>query len=506
VIPGRRLIVLLNARQAGVLDWRPGNMHWLGEFPTTETGLAAFQRLLVRHSGHPVLLVLDSVDEDYRLEVLPHVQGAARTEMLARKLRQHFRNAAFTGAWRQNRETEGRRDDRYLFAALTESDWLKPWLAAIEIARAPLSGITLLSMACQSLLKQLRIREPHTLLAYQLDSGLRLSYYKDGLLRFSRLITGDRPVSDSAPTQAPGWAAEEISKTQLYLMGQRILPREAHLHVLLLDPTCSLAVAQAPLNADPAFHARSLDTSALARALRVPVEFLSSAPGIAPLAAIAGDTLQLDLAPAALTQRHTEYRWRRGIHLAALTVGVMGVATSGIQWLRTLDQRDQTREMQFEQQQIETRYRDIAREFPPSAVGAEQLGQTIALAARIENQRPGPTSALALVSRALDNQSDIVLQKVTWRDREFSTPSSPGEQQIETDAELSPFDGNYRAAMQRIESFRAQLRAQPGVLDVTLTRSPVNTDSAVALTGNTLPGNAPPQARFTLKLRYRELP
>jgi hypothetical protein len=468
--------------------------------------LAAFQRLLLRHSGCPVLLVLDSVDEDYRLEVLPHIQGAARTQMLARKLKQVFRNAAFTGAWRQNRETEGRRDDRYLFAALTESDWLKPWLAAIEIARTPLSGITLLALACQSLLKQLRIREPHALLAYQLASGLRLSYYQNGLLRFSRLIAGDRPVADSPPAQAPGWAAEEISKTQLYLMGQRMLPREARLHVLLLDPSGGLADAQAPLNADPAFHARSLDSTALARALRVPDEFLSSTPEIAPLAAIAGESLQLDLAPAALTRRHTEYRWRRGIHLAALTVGVIGVATSGTQWLRTLDQRDQTRQMQLEQQRIETRYRNIAREFPPAAVGAEQLGQTIALAARLENQRPGPARALALIGRALDTQPAISPQKLIWRDSEFSTPSSPGERQIEMDAELRPFDGNYRAAMQRIESFKAQLRAQPGVLEVTLTSSPVNTDSAVALSGNTLPGNAPPQARFTLKLRYRELP
>ena len=494
----RRLIVLLNSRQAGVLDWRPGHMHWLGDFPATETGQAAFLRLLVAHSGRPVLLVLDSVDEDYRVEVLPHAQGAARAEMLARKLKQVFRNAAFTGAWRQNRETEGRRDDRYLLAALTESDWLKSWLAAIEIAQVPLSGITLLSMACQSLLRQLRIRDPHTLLAYRLGSGLRLSYYQNGLLRFSRLITGE------TPTQAPGWAAEEISKTQLYLMGQRMLPREARLQVLLLDPSGSLASAQAPLNADPAFNARSLDTSALARALRVPDEFLSSTPEIAPLAAIAGESLQLDLAPATLTQRHSEYLWRRGIHLAALAVGVVGVAISGIQWLRTLDQRDQTRQMQLEQQQIEARYRDIAREFPPAAVGAEQLGQTIALAARLEKQHPSPALALALISRVLDSQTAISLQKLTWRDSEFSTPSSPGERQIEMDAELNPFDGNYRAAMQRIESFMAQLRAQHGVLDVTLTNSPVNTDSSKALTGNTLSGNAPLQARFTLTLHYRE--
>ena len=144
----RRLVILINARQASVLDWRPGSMHWLGEFPTTHAGLTAFQHVLNQHSGRPVRVILDSVDEDYRVEVLPHARGAARAEMLSRKLKQVFRNTAFTGAWRQAREIEGRRDDRYLLAAVTDADWLKPWLAVIDNARVPLEGITLLSIAC----------------------------------------------------------------------------------------------------------------------------------------------------------------------------------------------------------------------------------------------------------------------------------------------------------------------------------------------------------------------
>ncbi|MEQ1592124.1 MAG: monoheme cytochrome SoxX [Thiobacillaceae bacterium] len=496
----RRLIILLNARQASVLDGRPGNMHWLGDFATTEAGLTAFQRLLMQHSGRPVRLVLDSVDEDYRLEVLPHVTGAARTEMLARKLRQVFRNAAFTGAWRQSRENEGRRDDRYLLAALTDYEWLKPWLGAIENAHAPLEGITLLSLACQSLLKQLRIREPHTLLAYQMASGLRLSYYQDGLLRFSRLLAGE------TQTQSPGWAADEISKTQLYLMGQRMLPREARLQVLLLDPSGRLASAQAPLNADPAFNARMLDLPTLARALRMPDEFLSSTPEIAPLAALAGETLLLDLAPPTLTQRYTEFRWRRGIHLAALAIGVAGILFTGVRWLHTLDLRDQTQQIQSEQQQLEARYRDITHSFPPSPVGAEQLGETIQLAAHLENPRQNPHHALTLVSRVLESQPAVILKKISWQDRLFATPSMADERQVSLEAELSPFDGNYRAAMQDIENFMAQLRAEPGVMLVTLSSSPVNTQSSAALSGNTLNGTDSAHARFSLELRYRETP
>src|SRR5690606_21462953 len=110
VMLDHRLILLATPRQIGVLDWRPGRMHWLGEFPASSTGLAAFRQLVISHAKLPMLLVVDTVDEDYRGEVLPHVQGHARNELLARKLRQVFRNARFTGTWRQARETSGRRD------------------------------------------------------------------------------------------------------------------------------------------------------------------------------------------------------------------------------------------------------------------------------------------------------------------------------------------------------------------------------------------------------------
>jgi len=498
VIATRRLMILLNARQASVLDWRPGRMNWLGDFPTTHAGLSAFQNVLMQHPGRPVRVILDSVDEDYRVEVLPHVRGAARLEMVARKLRQVFRNTAFMGAWRQLRENEGRRDDRYLLAAVIDAEWMKPWLAVIDNARVPLEGVTLLSIACQSLLKLLHVREAHALLAYRLGSGLRLSYYQDGLLRFSRLLAGE------TPTQGPNWAAEEISKTQLYLMGQRMLPREARLQVLLLDASGSLSSAITPLNADPAFNARMLDLHTLSRALRMPDTFLASAPEIAPLAAIANEPLLLNIAPPEFTRRFTEYQWRRRVHLTSLAVAVAGIIFTGVQWLRTLDQNDAIRALQSEQQQIEARYREAARAFPATPVSAEQLRESIVLAQQIDRARATPTPALIVISRVLENQPDVRVTKIRWQDAALLSSAIPGERQIDLEAELTPFDGNYRLAMVRIESLMTQLRSQPGVREVSLVRSPVNTDSRAALSGNTRDGTQPLQAAFAVKLRYQE--
>lgn len=492
----RRLVLLATPRQIGALDWRPGRMHWLGTFSATGEGQAAFREVLVRHVRQPVILVADTVDEDYRCDLLPHVQGRARDEFLARKLKQVFRNARFTGAWRQARETTGRRDDRYLLAALTNAEWLAPWLAVLEGEHAPLAGIVPLALACQPLIQALRIEEPHVLLAYRLNHRLRLSYYHGGQLRFSRLIGGDLP----APV--PGNAADEIAKTQLYLTGQRMLPREARLHVVLMDAAGQLDDARAPLSADPAFSVRRVELPALASALRIPDDFLAAAPEIAPLAAIAGGTLALNLAPPDLLRRHTEFRWRRGLHAAAGAIAFAGVAATGAWWLHAQDLRDQTWRQVAERQEIEKRTRNIVRDFPREAATPGHLAQTVTLARTLESASPDPDALFAVVGQTLQSMPDIALEALSWIDDSL-VPA--GKLTLRVDAAVAPFDGNYRAAMQRIETFLQTLRAMPGVRDARLRVSPINADSGNTLAG-TLQKTGEARAAFSVEFDYREGP
>ena len=585
-----QLILLATPRQIGVLNWRPGQMHWLGEFAADKGGLAGFHQVILKHAKLPVLLVVDTVDEDYRGDILPHVLGRARDELLARKLKQVFRNARFMGAWRQAREAIGRRDDRYLFAALTDADWLTPWLSILHREKVPLSGITPLALACQHLLHKLRLHEPHTLLACRLNNSLRLSYYHDGLLRFSRLIGGD------TPTQLPSNAADEITKTQLYLSGQRILPREARLHVLLLDPSGQLDNAQAPLNADPAFSARLIDIATLARALRIPDSFLADTPDIAPLAAIAGEAMQLNLAPPELLLHHTEFRWRRGLHTAAGLIALLGIGITAAYWLHAQDLNDQTRQLSQQQLQLDARYQAIARSFPTQAttpeiaplaaiagealqlnlappellqhhtefrwrrglhaaagfitllgVGAtaaywlhaqdldnqtrqltqqqlqldaryqaiarsfpiqaatpEKLAQTVALARQLNTPEPDAYALMAAISQAVQAAPLIRIDTLSWT----NALDSMGPTTITLDAALTPFDGNYRAAMQHIENFIQTLQAIPALHNVSLKSSPVNADSSQTLSGKTFDANLAdaPAARFSLNLEYRPEP
>jgi hypothetical protein len=74
------------------------------------------------------------------------------------------------------------------------------------------------------------------------------------------------------------------------------------------------------------------------------------------------------------------------------------------------------------------------------------------------------------------------------------------------DASLAPFDGNYRAAMIRIDHFMKRLQAVPTLSDVRLRISPVNTESTSTLSGKTFGAESldAPAVHFGLSLRYRE--
>lgn len=482
----RRLVLLASPRQIGLLDWRPGRMHWLGSFAADTQGIAAFQSAIRHCARCPALLVVDTVDEDYRSEILPHVQGRGRHELLSRKLRQVFRNARFTGTVRQGREPSGRRDDRYLFVALTDADWLAPWLAVIDAARVPLAAIVPLALACQPLLDALRVREAHTLLAYQLDGRLRLSYYASGQLRFSRLIGGD------AASSLPGNTADEVAKTQLYLMGQRILPREARLHIVLIDPQGAFGATQAALNADPAFTTRQVTLATLASSLRIPQEFLAATPELAPLAAYASAPPSLNLAPPALLQRYTEFRWRRGLQLTATLVAASGIVISSALGLQAQNRLNEAGILEAQTRQIDTRHAAIVNHFPALATRPADLERTIQLAERLKNAPLALDRLFPTLGQALTAHPDIMLKSLAFE------PQSDGLTHVTLDARLAHFDGNFRVTMARIDSLTRHLTAIPGVRSVIPLVSPVDIAPTATLRGETLHAARPDATRFKL--------
>jgi len=133
-------LYLTNTRLVSLLA-RAGQASVRREFEASEAGAAQFDAYLATVSDVPIHFFTDLAEEDFRPDTIPHVGARDREAIVTRKLGQIFRNTPYRYAVLQGRDTDGRRDDRVVYAAITNPDVVKPWLDIIEARAAPLAGM-----------------------------------------------------------------------------------------------------------------------------------------------------------------------------------------------------------------------------------------------------------------------------------------------------------------------------------------------------------------------------
>ena len=120
-----RILVCISAGGASVARWK-GKITRCRRFENSEAGLAGFEEFLRGAEGTPIHVAVDTVDEDYRFETLPHTSGNNRKQLVERKLKQLYRTTPYYSATLQERDEGKRKDDRFLFCALTDTEELAP--------------------------------------------------------------------------------------------------------------------------------------------------------------------------------------------------------------------------------------------------------------------------------------------------------------------------------------------------------------------------------------------
>ena len=164
----KKLILCVSNTRLTVGIWRGSKLLSFTVFIQAEQDYSAFSEYLAQNPNTPVYLIVDAVEEDYKLESLPHTQGNARRELIERKLNQFNRNSIFRAAHFINRSADKRRDDNFLFVALSNPEWLQAWLNVIQANQLPLVGVYLLPMLSQAIVRQMKLMAPHILLCEQL--------------------------------------------------------------------------------------------------------------------------------------------------------------------------------------------------------------------------------------------------------------------------------------------------------------------------------------------------
>ncbi len=500
-----KLLISVSARQVSVARWHGGHFAACEVFAYDDDGLSLFKAYLEKIGRVSVHMMVGAVEEDYRVEALPHSFGSDRREMLNRKLRQHYRNTPYCSARLQGRDPDKRRDDRYLFCALTNPELIAAWVQAITERELPIAGIYLLPTVTQGLVDKLKVADANLLVVSRDSAGLRLTCFRDQKLRVSRLAR-----IDSSGPQAIKSYAQEISNTRLYLHALRIVTLDEHLSVLVVDRDDTLIeLAQVIGQDNPNIECRRFGRQDIMSTLGISARALSSSSDALDLHLLGLSPPENNLAPQGITLGYRLHRARRGIYALTGVCAVVTAAWCAVFLYQILDTRSETGRARENTAEVQTQYKEATRQFPAAPTTAENLKRAVDISQKIAATTRSPEFMMGLLSQALEHHPAIVLKTFGWKyDRNeidadsggriakpggdsqppaASLPTTAGgrRQSGLVQGEVRPFGGDYRVAIEAINRFAEALSQQAEVAEVRVVKLPLNINTGLPLSGNT---------------------
>lgn len=500
-----KLLVYISA--AGAVASRTGGRR-IGDvqrFANDESGVEAFRQYAAANNSAPAFFLVDAIEEDYRFETLPHASGSDRDQMVERKLRQHYRGSTFSSSQLVGRDSTKRRDDRFLFCALTNPDLIAPWLDALTAAKHPVGGVFLLPLVMPQLISGLAPKTANLLTVGALETGIRLSFFRESSFRLSRLSRADTAING-----LPRAIFDEISNTRLYLHALRAATLDEPVTVLLLDHANALEPTEQLILAEsPGLTCRRIDSKALSDQLKISRELIEQTPESIYLQLLAGTTPDSNLAAPAITAGYRRLRTRQQLYSASAAVAVIGICWAGYNLAHQFSLEAEKEDLVRNTNRVNAEYEAVTRQFPSAPTTAENLKRTTELAEKLRAAGKTPASFYAVLSRALTPDPDISPVEITWQysvneiagtDRGTQAPTGqpptapppapiPGvgtrKQSGLIAGELRNFKGDYRNAISRINQLADRLRADPAVDQVKVTQLPLNVSPGLALSGST---------------------
>ena len=508
-----KLLLCVSNDRATVAVWRRRHLLSCTRFENNETGWIAFGNFLRGAHGLPIHIIVDTVEEDFRFETLPHIRGRDRTEMVSRKLKQLYRATPYYSYALQDRETGKRRDDRYLFAALTNPDLLIPWLRAIEAGKLPVSGIYPLALVSASLIERLKLKHPNLLVISKNSAGLRQTFFKNLKFRISRL-TPLRGATDVADQHY----ADEIGNTRMYLDALTVTHVDDTLELVILDQDGSLSGLPATImRGRPNMQCQYLDINDIHARFGIPVADLEASTDTLHLYLLGEQAPTLNLAPSYLTRTYQRFAAGRWVYAASGATLAGAVIWSGLNVFQAtgIDRNALTTQRQI--QDYQTKYLQVTTQFPDAPTSAENLRHTVEIAEQIRAESRTPETMFSIISHALDASPSIQLQRLEWHYGDaptivtgLSPAAAPAVgsgnllQMGIVHGEVTQFGGDYRAATSAINNFLRLIAQNNAVAEVKVLKLPLDIRSSSGLNGSTMAIPGKETAQFEIAVVFRK--
>ena len=504
-----KFLACISANGATVAQWHRGALTNLRRFADSEKGWSEFETYLGRKPKSTISIMVDAIDEDYRTETLPHASGGDRAQLIARKLRQLFRSTPFTAASLQDRSAGKRREDQYLFAAITRPELLAPWLRVVNALRIPISGVFLLPVIALTVSERLNIKRPNLLIVSKNEAGLRQTFCKHDKMRVSRLTPPQDDGLDSAE-----FYAEEINSTRMYLDALTVTHVDDIVTVLVLDQDGSLStLPQAITKQRSDIECVRLGPAELEKGLGATPADMAQFADTLQLQLLATARSRLNLVPPTMKARLQVHVLKKVVYAASAAVVVFGMLWSLANALLMFQSDREVTRLAEQTRGYQTRYQAVTERFPEAPASSEVLRDSVEAANRIHLMRQTPHAFLFALGAAMDRSPNIGLSSIEWIHGSPETVQT-GPEPVDASeflvngigqfgivgAEVLSYQGDHQAALRDIRRFTRELESDPRVAQVEIIRLPLDLDPNAGLNGSTASEQAEQAAPFEIAL------
>ncbi len=490
------------------------------EFAADEQGLTDFSQYLQQFPDESAAVMVDMVEEDFREETIPHVFGGDRQAVLATKLNRIFRDATYSHTQLQGREKEGRRDDRVLFTALIRPDLLAPWMGPLSKYKTPLVGVYSLPLLSGQFCKRMKINRRYVLLvSLQSSGGLRQTYFQEGQLKVSRLAV----LPDSGSEKYTAVLLTEIERFRRYLNSLRLLPSDEALDVYILGTGRVREEIERHSQTSITAHLHVLSLQDVARKVGIRGEFTSRFSDRIFAHLLASKTPPNLYAPKSQTRYYSMHKLRRGMVAASILILVAGLGLSAARFVDGLTDIKDTQRMHRQAGFYKLRYQLARARLPKTPAATAVMQHVVEVARELKVFRTSPLEMFSVLSAGLDAFPQVQLGEIDWQAHLGGNQAPvPGNnngrvqqlnlrddqartmrQQAIVKASISPFDGDYRKALEIVRKFADHLRQVPGVASVRVESLPLDIGPDATLKGNVENPGKNAQAEFSLSIALR---
>ncbi len=190
--------------------------------------LKEFASILTKDPNAPIFLIIDSIDQNFIQQTLPPISALGVKKLIKRRLDREVGADILKGYVLLERDADGRKDWNFLMVSLENTQHLNLWFEFVESLDNRISGIYLLSVEAENIVKSLDVAMALKTPSKQQDNKSRWKFFithnkiggfrqvilKNGRIIFTRLT---QPIGESRADVISGNIEQEILSTIEYM-------------------------------------------------------------------------------------------------------------------------------------------------------------------------------------------------------------------------------------------------------------------------------------------------